>query len=328
MELRPSEIFYSQDSIMNRFGDYTNHRNTYLGETLDQLLQGYCNVYSIPTITVVKKYGKWFTSDNRRLWVFRKAEEIGFLETIDVTVSSYLNGNKFTTENGGTSIRVRGRTPGGSLWRSWKPKRPNSSFQRSMPTSYNLNTSNALYLQRNTSPSYPVSNPTTNHYHQPPSLSNRSSMSSVYSDRSEQRKTNPITSQTVDKSYMGQFQSNYGHISSYQPPSPPTVPSPTHTKTNRVSSPTIINRSNHFDSYRNDSSNIDNRQCSTNSTNTHTLESNSPYPSYGSGSSYEKRSTGRVPSRSSIRHDTRHDLNAKQSFKVERDINKGCCTIL
>ncbi|XP_063397459.1 uncharacterized protein LOC134681749 [Mytilus trossulus] len=303
MELKPSEIFYSQDSIMNRFGDYTSHGNTYIGETLDQLLKGHCNVNSIPTISVVKKYGKWYTSDNRRLWVFRKAEDLGFLETIYVNEAYYLNENKFTTENGGESIRVRGRTPGGSLWRSWKPKRPNSSFQRSIPTSYNLNTSNALFSQRNTSPSYPVTNLTTNHYHQNTSLSNRSSMSSVYSDRSEQRKT-------------------------YQPPSLPTVPSPTHTSRNRVSSPTILNQSNHFGSYSNDSSNVDNRHYNTNSINTRTMETNSPYQSYGRGSSYEGRTTDRVPSRSSIRQQPPHDSNNKQSFKGERDINKGCCTIL
>lgn len=332
MELRPSEIFYSQDSIMNRFGDYTMHGNTYIGETLDQLLQGHCNVNNIPTITVVNKYGKWYTSDNRRLWVFRKAEEIGFLETIDVSVSSYLNGNKFTTENGGTSIRVRGGTPGGRLWRSWKPKRPDSSYRRSTPTSYNLNTSNVLSSKRNTSPSYPVSNQTTNLYHQKTSLSNRSCMSSVYSDRSEQSKTNTTTNPTIAQGYMGQFhsanESSYGRTTTYQPPSVPTVPSPTHTKTNRVSSPTIQNRSNYFSSYRDDSSNVDNRHDYTNSTNTRTMRTGSPFQSYGRGLSYEDtiRSTDRVPSRSSSRHETQHNLN--QSFKAEHDKNRGCCTIL
>ena len=122
MELRPSEIFYSQDSIMNRFGDYTPHGNTYIGETLDQLLNGHCNIESIPNISVVERNGKWFTSDNRRLWVFRTAEEIGFLKSIDVIETYYIKDDKFTTENGGTTIRVRG-SPGGSLWRTWKPKR-------------------------------------------------------------------------------------------------------------------------------------------------------------------------------------------------------------
>ncbi|XP_052075259.1 uncharacterized protein LOC127712697 [Mytilus californianus] len=328
MELRPSEIFYSQDSIMNRFGGYTNHGHLYIGETLDQLLQGYCNVRSIPTISVVNKYGKWYTSDNRRLWVFRKAQEIGFLETINVNQSYYLNEDKFTTENGGTSIRVRGGTPGGSLWRSWRPKRPNSSVQRSTPTSYNLNTSNVLSSQKNTSPSYPVSNQTTKLYHENTSFSNRSSMSSVNSNRSEQRKTNPITSSTIAQGYMGQFQSGYGRTTTYQPPSLPIVPNPTHIKTNRISSPTIQNRSNYSGSYRDDSSNVDNIHNYTNSTNTRTTETNSPYPSYGRRLNYEDRSTDRVPSRSSSRHEPRHNLNNEQSFKAERDIDRGCCTIL
>ena len=107
---------------MNRFGDYTPHGNTYIGETLDQLLNGHCNVESIPNISVEKTNGKWFTSDNRRLWVFRKAEEIGFLKSIYVNETDYIRNDKFTTENGGTSIRVRGNE-GGSLWRTWKPKR-------------------------------------------------------------------------------------------------------------------------------------------------------------------------------------------------------------
>ena len=108
---------------MNKFGDNTQHRNTYIGETLDQLLNEHCSVQSIPKISVEQRNGQWFTSDNRRLWVFRKAEEIGFLKRIYVNIS-YIKEDKFTTKNGGTSIRVRGRCPGGSLWRIWEPARP------------------------------------------------------------------------------------------------------------------------------------------------------------------------------------------------------------
>jgi hypothetical protein len=46
---------------MNKFGDYTAHGDTYIGETLDQLLNGNCNVQSIPEISVVQMHGKWFT---------------------------------------------------------------------------------------------------------------------------------------------------------------------------------------------------------------------------------------------------------------------------
>ena len=127
MKLRPSEIFYSQDSIMNRFGDYTPHGNTYIGETLDRLLNGHCNVESIPNIRVVQWNGKWFIPDNRRLWVFRTAEEIGFLKSIYVIETYNRKNNKFTTKNGGASIRVRG-SERGSLWRTWKPKRTHVNY--------------------------------------------------------------------------------------------------------------------------------------------------------------------------------------------------------
>ena len=40
---------------MNKFGDYTAHGDTYIGETLDQLLNGHCNVQSIPKISCTKE---------------------------------------------------------------------------------------------------------------------------------------------------------------------------------------------------------------------------------------------------------------------------------
>jgi hypothetical protein len=42
---------------MDRFGDYTPHGNTCIGETLDQLLNGHCNVQRIPNISVVQSNG-------------------------------------------------------------------------------------------------------------------------------------------------------------------------------------------------------------------------------------------------------------------------------
>jgi hypothetical protein len=68
-----------------------------IGQTLDYLLVGRCNVDDILTMNVMKMNGEWFTSDNRRLWVFGKAEEIGFLETAKVNVIYYISNNKFTT---------------------------------------------------------------------------------------------------------------------------------------------------------------------------------------------------------------------------------------
>ena len=128
---------------MNRFGDYTPHANMYIGETLDHLLEGRCNVDDILTMNVMKRNGEWFTSDNRRLWVFRKTEEIGFLETVKVNVIYYISNNKFTTVNHGRSVRVRRGGPEGRIWTNWKPQRPISNTVRSYQPCYYLNRSDA-----------------------------------------------------------------------------------------------------------------------------------------------------------------------------------------
>jgi hypothetical protein len=143
MELRPFQIFYSQDSISNKFGDYTRHAKMCIGETLDHLLVGRCNVEDILTMRVMETNGKWFTSDNRRLWVFRTAEEIGFLKTVKVKVISLKPDKKFTTVNHGQSVRVRKDGPGGKIWRNWKPQRPISNTVNSYQPSFYLNRSDA-----------------------------------------------------------------------------------------------------------------------------------------------------------------------------------------
>lgn len=64
----------------------------------------------------MNRNGLWFTADNRRLWVFQQAKTRGKIEEIYVSVTFYINFNKFTTENNGMSVRVRG-DPGGYLWK-------------------------------------------------------------------------------------------------------------------------------------------------------------------------------------------------------------------
>ena len=56
----------------------------------------------------MNKRGKWFTADNRRLWVFRDLERLGKCTTIPVRIIINIPVGKFTTKNGGTSVRVRG----------------------------------------------------------------------------------------------------------------------------------------------------------------------------------------------------------------------------
>ncbi|WAR29739.1 hypothetical protein MAR_003307 [Mya arenaria] len=116
MELKPSEIYYSQDSISNAF------RHTYelIGETLDDICEDRCSIYSIPTISVMRKNGRWITSDNRRLWVFRQLERLGKCDTVPVYVTDQIPPEKMTSLNGGDAVRVRGN-PGGSWHLKPKP---------------------------------------------------------------------------------------------------------------------------------------------------------------------------------------------------------------
>lgn len=102
--MRPSDIRYSQDSISCEFG-----AGKTIWNTLDKLEDGIMQVTDLPKIRVCKKDGKWYTADNRRLWLFKNLESSGKLNNIAVIVGSFDTdiGSKFTTENDGTSIRVR-----------------------------------------------------------------------------------------------------------------------------------------------------------------------------------------------------------------------------
>ncbi|KAH3869875.1 hypothetical protein DPMN_033048 [Dreissena polymorpha] len=128
MQLKPSEIFYSQNSISSVFGG-GDYEGTPIGETLDKLVNGSISVFHIPTITVTKKPGseKWYTLDNRRLWVFHHLQRKQPDTLIPVNVRDYcdlgeFNRNKFTSKNGGREIRVK--NPGGKWYKKIRPVIP------------------------------------------------------------------------------------------------------------------------------------------------------------------------------------------------------------
>uniref|UniRef100_A0A8W8KB38 Uncharacterized protein n=1 Tax=Magallana gigas TaxID=29159 RepID=A0A8W8KB38_MAGGI len=102
--MRPSEIYYSQDSIKNTFD---NGQSIY--STLRMCKEDPFEIDLIPRMRVCMKNGKWFTLDNRRLWVFRGLEESGHITLVDVirVSSDRLTARKFTTTNDGVSVRIR-----------------------------------------------------------------------------------------------------------------------------------------------------------------------------------------------------------------------------
>lgn len=124
LSLFPSDVRYTQDSIGNTFGRCTSHADTLIGETLDDLLLRRCSIYDIPRISVIRRSGKYYSADNRRLWVFKTLEELGGCGEIPVfEIDEYdIPPMKWTTYNDGESLNVR-RNPGGRHWRN-VPRRP------------------------------------------------------------------------------------------------------------------------------------------------------------------------------------------------------------
>lgn len=130
MWLAPSEIYYSQDSISNRFGKSTEHAGVLIGETLDDILSGNCSIDDIGTIEVVYRYGDYISADNRRLWIFKKLEELGECTEIPVTIADGISPLKCAV---GLDIEVRG-DPGGHLWRTWIESASSSSEEETYPS--------------------------------------------------------------------------------------------------------------------------------------------------------------------------------------------------
>ncbi|WAQ96030.1 hypothetical protein MAR_028720, partial [Mya arenaria] len=107
--LRPSKIRFSQCSISNTFTD-----GTLIGELVDDIYAGRCFASAVKPIEVSKIREKWYTSDNRRLWVFRQLELLGKLKEIRVKVIEAILPGKMSNRYGGKSITIRnGGDPGG-----------------------------------------------------------------------------------------------------------------------------------------------------------------------------------------------------------------------
>ncbi len=100
----PSGIRFSQNSIKSEFQD---------GGSIDDLVKGLkdgsIDPSSIPSIRIVEKDGNIYTLDNRRLKAFQDAGVNVNYEKVDYNSLSKKDLRKFTTENEGVSIEVRGQ---------------------------------------------------------------------------------------------------------------------------------------------------------------------------------------------------------------------------
>lgn len=97
-----NSIRFTQDSIGRNF---SNGNSVY--ETIDDLKAGNISPDDFPSIRVFEVDGKIFSLDNRRLYVFQQANIP--IKTVRATASEIENQSwKFTTDNEGVAIRVRG----------------------------------------------------------------------------------------------------------------------------------------------------------------------------------------------------------------------------
>lgn len=98
----PTSVNFTQDSIRSTFKDGGS-----LQDLVSGLKDGSINPSDIPAIRVFEVDGALFSLDNRRLHAFRKAGvpiRVKPATVDEISDESF----KFTTKNGGESIRVRG----------------------------------------------------------------------------------------------------------------------------------------------------------------------------------------------------------------------------
>lgn len=103
--LRPSEISFTQDNISSIF-----YGGQGVNETIEAIMYGRMSPSDLPNMMVVRRNGKYYSFDNRRLYVMRVLEKRHRIWEVEVDLwPEYMwSESKFTTNNDGYSIEVRG----------------------------------------------------------------------------------------------------------------------------------------------------------------------------------------------------------------------------
>lgn len=101
MNLCPADIYYSQDTIRRHLGDGRT-----IFEILDECQDDPDAIDHIEMIRVCKVGHRWFSLDNRRLWIFKKLWQRGYLETLTVKVVHFIPDYKLTTTSGGKYVQI------------------------------------------------------------------------------------------------------------------------------------------------------------------------------------------------------------------------------
>jgi len=97
--LHPDHIYYTQETIRDVF-----QNGIPLIETLEQLRSASITVNDIPPIKVLEYEGKWWTIDNRRLWVFREYGQVIPVEKVNEEYKGHVFYKRKNTQTKGKSI--------------------------------------------------------------------------------------------------------------------------------------------------------------------------------------------------------------------------------
>ena len=118
--LYPSDICFSQKYISNRFED-----GELIGERSDDLVNEVKTISDIRTIRVVNIHGRWYTLDNRRLWMFRmyqkiKLQRYRYLQIPVLVWKDFETDTQlvFAAKKDGTDVKIHNKDlPGGEQYK-------------------------------------------------------------------------------------------------------------------------------------------------------------------------------------------------------------------
>lgn len=84
--IKPSDIYFTHSTICYKFTGC----GKLLDETLNEIITGVTRIEDIPKIKVFytcqNGIVKYFSENNRRLWLFKKLQGLGLLDTVNVRI--------------------------------------------------------------------------------------------------------------------------------------------------------------------------------------------------------------------------------------------------
>lgn len=103
MQIDPDTIFFTHSRFRKQFSGY----NKTIEQTFNEIKSGQTQISDIPMITIYTDDQKYFSQNNRRLYLFKMCKKEGLLLTITVRIkpapSKYLN--QTLSLNGSPSLK-------------------------------------------------------------------------------------------------------------------------------------------------------------------------------------------------------------------------------